>query len=44
MGETKKVKVKVKKRKIKIIQGDIAYKNTSLISQDYIGALGSQLR
>ena len=24
-----------KKRKIKIIQGDIAYKNTSLISQDY---------
>ena len=35
---------KKRKIKIKIIQGNIAYKNTSLISQDYIGALGSQLR
>ena len=35
---------KKRKIKIKIIQGDIAYKNASLISQDYIGALGSQLR
>lgn len=37
----KKRKIKIK---IKIIQGNIAYKNASLISQDYIGALGSQLR
>ena len=36
--------VKKRKIKIKIIQGNIAYKNASLISQDYIGALGSQLR
>jgi len=35
---------KKRKIKIKIIQGNIAYKNASLISQDYIGALGSQLR
>ena len=35
---------KKRKIKIKIIQWNIAYKNASLISQDYIGALGSQLR
>ena len=35
---------KKRKIKIKIIQRNIAYKNASLISQDYIGALGSQLR
>ena len=35
---------KKRKIKIKIIQGNIAYKNASLISQDYIGALWSQLR